>query len=185
MHLLDYNSRMLTALLVAALGTAPPLPDRIVNPGFEDGMRGWAIVPFRGLRADVAGNPGYGSDHAAEGRFWLTGGWVARNGAPPGAEMRVTTRLNARRYRGRTIRVSAMTRAPDFASSASSLFVRSDGMAGAGPEARTPIVASDGWRRQSVDLLVPRDAGSIELGFILEGTSAQLDADAVRVEVRR
>lgn len=176
---------MLTAFLIAALAAAPPLPDRIVNPGFEDGLRGWTIVPFRGLRADVARNPGYGSDRAAEGRYWLTGGWVARSGAPPGASMRVTTRLNARRYRGRTIRISAMSRAPDFASGASQLFVRGHGPAGAGPEAATPITASEAWRRQSVDLFVPRDAGSIELGFIINGTRGQLDADAVRIDVVR
>lgn len=176
---------MLTALLIAALAVGPRLPDRIANPGFEDGLRGWTIVPFRGLRADVARNPGYGPDRAAEGRFWLSGGWVARSGAPRGAAMRVTTRLSARRYRGRTIRVSAMTRAPDFASGASQLFVRGHGPAGAGPETTAPITASDDWRRQGVEFLVPRDADAIELGFIINGTRGQIDADAMRLEVVR
>ncbi len=176
---------MLTALLIATLAAGPRLPDRIANPGFEDGLRGWTIVPFRGLRADVERNPGYGPDRAAEGRFWLSGGWVARRGAPRGAAMRVTTRLSARRYRGRTIRVSALTRAPDFASGASQLFVRGHGRAGAGPEVATGITASADWRRQSVEFLVPRDAASIELGFIINGTRGQIDADAVRLEVVR
>jgi hypothetical protein len=92
--------------------------------------------------------------------------------------MRVFQQIDARRYRGRTIRVSAQTRAPDFAHGFGSLIVGAGGA-----EARTAIAASESWRRHEVTLRIPRAARRIEITLQVEATQAELDADEVQLEV--
>lgn len=153
---------------------------QLANPGFEQGLRGWQAVGHVGIGVGVSDNRGYTFRQSAEGEHYLHIGWRRRSAAPPGAMMRVSTRIDARRYRGRLIRVSAQTKAPDFADRNSRLTV------GAGAaEAGTAITASERWRRHSVLLRIPRRAAEIEIAFVTGGTRSQLAADDVRVEVLR
>jgi len=170
----------LLLILIAAQAQGAPLPERLANGGFERSLEGWSIAGHHGLRADVAPNVRWSSDRGPQGRHILNVGWRARSGAPPGAEMRVTTRISARLHRGRRLRISALTRAPDFAHHTSRL------IANAGAEASVASIgASATWRRHDLVLLVPRDATFIEIGFVTRGTAGELDADDVRLEVLR
>lgn len=165
------------ALLLLLLAAAPA---RIANPGFEDGLNAWSTDGHRGFRASPMRIVAYSSDRPAEGRGWLRAGWAARSGAPPGANYRIATVVDARRYRGRRVRLSAMTRAPDFAHGSNVLTI------GAGTRtAEARIAASAAWRRHSVTLDIPRLARTIELGFRVESTSGELEADAVRLQILR
>lgn len=156
------------------------LAAQFANPGFEQGMQGWQTEGHRGMRAGIASNHLYIVRQSAEGERYLNMGWRARNAAPRDARMRVFTTVDARRYRGRTIRVSAQTKAPGFAHGNGSLIV-----AAANAAARTGIAASETWRRHVVTLRVPRDADRIEIAFQVEGTAAELSADDVRLQVLR
>lgn len=171
---------MLALLLLVAMAPSDPPPARIANPGFERGLSGWTAEGHRGFRASPMRIVNYSSDRPAEGRGWLRAGWAARSGAPPGANYRITTFVDAHRYRGRRVRFSAMTRAPDFAHGSNVLTI-SAGTRTA--EAR--IAASAAWRRHSVTLDIPLGARTIALGFRVERTSAELEADAVRLQVLR
>ncbi|HVQ08205.1 MAG TPA: hypothetical protein VMS43_07195 [Allosphingosinicella sp.] len=153
---------------------------QLANPGFEQGLRGWQVVGHTGIGVGVADNQGYTIRQSAEGEHYLHIGWRRRSAAPRDAAMRVSTRVDARRYRGRLVRVSAQTKAPDFAHRHSRL-VASAG----GAEVGTAIAASMRWRRQSVLLRVPRRANEIEIAFITSGTRSQLAADDVRLEILR
>ncbi len=163
-------------MIAAALALAAQL----VNPGFERGMDGWQSLGHRGIGVGVESNRGYAIRQSAEGEHYLRVGWRARNAAPPDAQARVSTRVDARRYRGRTIRVSALTKAPDFAHRNARLAVSAPGV-----EAVARIHASAAWRRHGVQFRVPRDAREIEIAFIVEGTQAELAADDVRLELVR
>ncbi len=163
-------------MVLAALALAAQL----ANPGFERGLEGWQADHHPGMEIEVGSNRGYTIRRSAEGEHYLVMGWRARNAAPRDAESRVSQRIDARRYRGRTIRVSVQTRAPGFAHGSGVLTVRS-----ASASARTGIAASMGWRRHSVTLRVPRSAGQIEIALLTEGTAAELSADDVRLTVLR
>lgn len=162
---------MLALLLAAA---------QIANPGFEQGLRGWQSEGHRGIVAGVESNEGYTIRRAARGEHYLVMGWRARNAAPPEASRRVFSRFDARRYRGRTIRVSAQTKAPDFAHRNAGLIVSA-----AGAEGRVAIAASENWRRHEVTFRVPRAARWIEIAFVVEGTASELAVDDVRLNVLR
>jgi hypothetical protein len=164
--------------MIALLLAAQALPHAIPNPGFERGLDGWTVAGHRGLRADVDGNRGYTIRRSYEGESFLNMGWRARNAAQPGAEIRVATRIDARRYRGRILRISAATKAPDFARQSSYMFASAGGA-----ETHVRIDASEAWRRHSLTLPVARNADMIELGFVTAGTSGELDADDVRIEI--
>jgi hypothetical protein len=153
---------------------------QLANPGFEQGLQGWQAVGHPGIGVGIQGNRGYTIRQSAEGEHYLGIGWRRRSAAPRDAMMRVSTRIDARRYRGRLIRISAQTQAPDFAHRNSRLTVSA-----AGVEAGTPIVASEGWRRHSVLLRIPRRATEIEIAFVTGGTRSQLAADDVRLELVR
>jgi hypothetical protein len=172
-HLADRKGPV---MILAALALAAQL----TNPGFEQGLRGWQAEGHRGMRAAIGSNRFYTVPQAARGDHYLDMGWRARNAAPREAAMRVFQQIDARRYRGRTIRVSAQTRAPDFAQGFGSLIVRA-----AGSEARTGISASETWRRHAVELRVPRNARQIEIAFMVEATQAELNADDIRIELVR
>lgn len=168
---------LLIAALVPALGQAERPPARIANPGFEQGLRHWTALGHRGFRAAPMRVVAYSSDRPAAGRGWLKAEWAARSGAPPDAAFRITTLIDARRYRGRRVRLSAMTRVPDYAGGSSALTIRASGRA-----AESRIRASTTWRPHTVVFDVPADARVIELGFRLEHMSGELEADAVRLE---
>ena len=156
------------------------LAAQLVNPGFERGLAGWQTESHRGMRVYPADNRHYVVRQSAEGEAYVTMGWRARSSAPPEAESRIFQRIDARRYRGRAIRVSAQTKAPGFAHRNGSLTV-SAGRA----RARTAIAASEHWRRHGVSLRIPRDARTIEIVFQVEGTAAELSLDDVRLTVLR
>jgi hypothetical protein len=162
---------MILALAIAA---------QLANPGFERGLDGWQTERHRGMGIAVADNRLHVVRQSAEGEHYVTMGWRARNAATRDARCRIFQRIDARRYRGRTIRVSAQTRAPDFAGGFGSLTVRA-----AGAEARTGIAASQAWRRHAVTLRVPRDARTIEIALQAEATQAELSVDDVRLEILR
>jgi hypothetical protein len=163
-------------MILASLALAAQL----VNPGFEQGLRGWEAVGHPGIGVGVQDNRGYTVRQSAQGEHYLGIGWRMRSAAPRDAEMRVFTRLDARRYRGRLIRVSAQTRAPEFAHNNTRLTASAGGI-----EAGTAIAASGVWRRHSVLLRVPRRAREIEIAFVTGGTRSQLAADDVRLEMLR
>ncbi|HYD12383.1 MAG TPA: hypothetical protein VEC11_06020 [Allosphingosinicella sp.] len=163
-------------MILAALALAAQL----ANPGFERGLDGWQVEAHRGIRAYPADNRHDVVRQSAEGEAYVTMGWRARSAAPPGAGGRLFQRIDARRYRGRTIRVSAQARAPGFAHRNGSLIVS----AGAA-NARALIAASEHWRRHGVTVRVPRDARTIEIAFQVEGTQAELAVDDVRLRILR
>lgn len=163
-------------MILLALAAAAQL----VNPGFEQGLTGWQAVGHPGIGVGVSSNRGYTIRQSAEGEQYLHIGWRRRSAAPREAAMRVSTRIDARRYRGRLIRVSAQTKAPDFAHRNSRLTASAGGA-----EAGTPIEASARWRRHHILLRVPRHAREIEIAFVTGGTRSQLAADDVRLEILR
>lgn len=156
------------------------LAAQLASPGFERGMLGWQSDGHPGFGTGIESNRGYTVRRSAEGERYLRMGWRARNAAPPGAERRVFTRIDARPYRGRLLRVSVQTRAPDFAHRNASLVVSA-----AGAEAATRVGTSEAWQRHSVALRVPRHAREIEIAFVVQGTGAELAADDVRLALVR
>jgi hypothetical protein len=156
------------------------LAAQLANPGFERGLESWQTERHRGMGIAVADNRLRTVRQSAEGEHYVTMGWRARNAAARDARCRIFQRVDARRYRGRTIRISAQTRAPDFASGFGSLTVSA-----AGAEARAGIAASETWRRHAVTLRVPRGARTIEIALQAEATQAELSVDDVRLEVLR
>jgi hypothetical protein len=161
---------MIAALLLLA---AAPLPAAIPNPGFEQGLVGWTGDGHRGYLAHSTYPRGGGPRR-------LSMAWAARSMPPAGARFRVSTRIDARPYRGRRIRVSASVRAYGRPGGAASIFAR----AGA-TEAAMPIPRDVEWRREGVDLAVPRDAREIVLGFHIERPGMRIEADDVLLEVLR
>jgi hypothetical protein len=150
---------------------AAQLPATIPNPRFERGLEGWTASGERGFRAGIVS-----SYPASPRRRWLTAGWAARSRAPDDSEFNVSTRIDARRYRGRRIMVSARIRARgDVLFFASAHLLQSD----------AAIAEEQDWRRYSIILPVIRQADSIEVGFQLRGGGARLEADDVRVRVLR
>lgn len=164
---------ILAAFLLLA---AAPVPAAIPNPGFERGLEAWAVSGDRGFRAGV------GSNYPAAGRHWLHMGWAARNRTPDDAGFQVSTIIDARRYRGRRIRVSADTRISDGGERGAAIL-----FAGAGNEQARAVLAygSNDWRRHSLILTVPRDAATITLGFRIEHAGPWIEADNVRLEILR
>ena len=163
-------------MILAALAFAAQL----ANPGFERGLDGWQSDGHRGMRTYVADNRLSLVRRSAEGEHYVTMGWRARNAAPPGAGSRLFQRIDARRYRGRTIRVTAQTRAPDFARGFGSLSVRAGGAG-----ANAALTPGNAWRRHAVTLRVPPGAPWVEVSFRVERTQAELDVDDVRLDVLR
>ena len=102
---------------------------QLINPGFERGLEGWQVSGHPRIGVGIEGNRGYIVRRAAEGEHYLNMGWRARNAAPRDARKRVSALVDARPYHGRTIRVSARTRAPDFAHGNGSLTVTAAGFA--------------------------------------------------------
>lgn len=161
---------MLAALLLLA---PAPLPATIPNPGFECGLEGWSSEGHRGFRAlpfSADGGPSR----------LLSMAWAARYRSPAEAWFRVSTRIDARRYRGRHVRISASVRAFGRAEGVAVIFAD----AGAG-EAATTLHRDRPWERRSVDLAVPRRAREIVLGFHIRRSGARIEADDVRLEVLR
>ena len=173
---------LLLALL--ALQSAPArLPETIANPSFERGLEGWRFdFNVGGYRAYPRREVDYSPERAAEGRGWLEIDWASPRGTPPGAWFHVTTRIDARRYRGRTIAFSAAVRLPDHASGAAALTARAIGP-GAGARHEQRLRATPTWRRDQLVFAVPRGAVAIELGFLVDGRSGELEADAVRIDI--
>ena len=163
-------------MIIAALSLAAQL----ANPGFEQGLEGWQTDRHRGMGIEIGSNRGYTIRQAAEGEQFLAMGWRARSGAPAEAFSRVSQQIDARRYRGRTIRVSARTKAPAFAHRRGSLTVIA-----AGASARIAINASESWRHHDAVLRVPRNARTIGVEFQVEGTGGELSVDDVRLTVLR
>ena len=156
------------------------LAAQLANPGFERGLDGWQTERHRGMRIEVGGNPEYMTRQSFEGERFITMGWRARNAAPREAHARIFQQIDASRFRGRTIRVSARTKAPDFAHRNGSLTVTAGTTT-----TRTAISASPAWWRHDATLRVPRDASTIEIVFRSEGTGGELSVDDVRLEVLR
>ena len=163
-------------MIVAAL----VLTAQLANPGFEQGLQGWQTDRHRGMGIGVESNRGYTIRQSAVGEHYLAMGWRARNSAPPEAEARIFQRLDARRYRGRRIRVSVQTRAPDFAHGNGTLTVTAGGAT-----ARVGIATSREWRRHAATMRIPRRAQQIEVAFRVAGTGAELGVDDVRLVVLR
>jgi hypothetical protein len=164
---------VILAALLLQLAATPPAT--IPNPGFERDLQGWAPVGYRGFRA------GIGSDYPANARHWLHMGWAARSRTPDDADFQVSTTIDARRYRGRRIRISAETKVRSGRDSGANILFAGAGTA----HARMVLPESDLWQRQSVTLAVPRSAGTITLGFRIENAGGGIEADNVRLEILR
>ncbi|HYI47518.1 MAG TPA: hypothetical protein VEX35_03545 [Allosphingosinicella sp.] len=159
-----------TLLLLAAA----PLPAAIPNPGFERGLEGWTAEGNRGFRASsVSRNPGGGPRR-------LSMAWWVRSMAQDEAQFRVGTRIDARRYRGRRIRISASVRVHGGARGVATIFARAGAL-----EAVTRLEPGRAWERRSVDLAVPRSAREISLGFHIQRAGVSIEADDVMLEVLR
>ena len=163
-------------MILAALAFAAQL----ANPGFERGLDGWRTEGHRGMGVGIGDNRTSIVRQSAEGERYVSMGWRARNRAPSDASRRLFQRIDARRYRGRTIQVSAQTKAPAFAQGFGGLTV-SAGSA----QARAGIMASENWRRHAVTFRVPRDASEIEIAFQVEATQGELSVDDIRLDVLR
>jgi hypothetical protein len=159
---------MLAAVLLLLTET---FPVTIPDPGFDRDLRHWGTTGHRGYRADLASN------YPARPRErWLHMGWAARSRAPEDSEYRVFTFVDARRYRGRQVRFSAVVRSR---AEGSSMVAMTEGAsAGIG------LHPTSGWDRQGVILRVPRNARTIEIRFLVRG-GASLEADDVRLDVLR
>ena len=163
-------------MIIAALAIAAQL----ANPGFEQGLQGWQTERHRGMGVGIGTNRGFTIRQSAEGEQYVSMGWRARNRAPDDALVRVFQRIDARRYRGRSIRIAARTKAPDFARGFGSMSVRAGGAG-----ASVPIAPSETWRRHAVTLRVPAYARWVEVSFRVERTQAELAVDDVRLVVLR
>lgn len=153
---------------------------QLVNPGFEEGLRGWQTEGHRGMGVGVSDNRTYVVPQSARGEHYLSMGWRARNATSSDTQMRLWQEIDARGYRGQRVRVTALARAPEFAHGNGRMILT------AGPaEASTGIPASEGWQLQSVELDVPRDAARLGIAFVVSGTPAELALDDVRLEVRQ
>ena len=146
-------------------------PAIITNPGFERGLEDWGTVGHRGYRAGVDA-----SVSTRPRRHWLSAGWAARYRPPDNAEYRVFTFVDATRYRGRLVRLSATILAHGEGVSLDAVTE--------GRSVRHALRPSEDWGRQTMMLRVPRDADTIQIGFHLRG-GGSLDADDVRLEVLR
>jgi hypothetical protein len=162
------------------ISAAFALAVQLANPGFERGLEGWQVSGHPRIGVEIEGNGSSIVRRAAEGEQYLNMGWRARSATPRDAWRRVFTMVDARRYRGRTIRVSARTKAPGFAHGNGSLIVSA-----AGIEARTPIAASETWWQHQVTLRVSPHARMIEIAFQVEGAAAELNVDDVRLDLLR
>lgn len=175
----------LLLVLLALQAALERLPRTIPNSSFERGILGWRTdTNESGYRAGAHREVNYSSDRAAEGRGWLGIHWASRRGTPPGAYYRLTTRVDAHRYRGRTVAFSAAVRLPEHAHRAAALTVRvRESEAASGQEHR--LDAGTAWRREELVFRVSRDAEWIEIGFLVDRRGGDLEADAVRLAVRR
>lgn len=163
---------ILSALLL--LSGQSPLPDSIPNGGFEaDAERatGWRFALGRGYRGGVD------QGTAFEGRQSAFIGYFARNGADRGGvQPAVYTRIDARRYRGKTIRISGAVRLP--AAGSGRLVLSADAPR---QQALSAAFSGDQWQRVAVDLTVPARARTIDIRFeVTRGND--LNVDDVRIE---
>lgn len=158
------------------------LPARIPNPGFERGLDGWSAGGNQRISAFVNSSSRYVRRMSPEGQHWLEMEWQARSAAYGPALYSVTTRIDARSYRGRRVRLSVATKAPPFAAGVALIFIRAEG---SDNRAEVRIGASEEWVRHAVAFAVPREARILELGFVSDGTRTSLAADDVRLEVLR
>jgi hypothetical protein len=174
------------AMLIAA--AEPGLPTRLVNPGFEAGiprndlydsmpMRGWTRRPARGYRAHVAGNPDVGGVRSYAGRQHLFMGYFARNGPDRGSWIGVSQTIDARRWRGRRVRVSVAAYPAHFAAHRAWLTVR----AGRANASRR-FDEAEQWRRYAVELDVPLEVRTLTVEI---GTNGDVHVDDVRMEPAR
>ncbi|HEY0116325.1 MAG TPA: hypothetical protein VGB54_11430 [Allosphingosinicella sp.] len=175
------------ALIALFLASAQPaLPRALVNPGFEAGapdtahqapLHGWSLHPARGYRAVVMANTDYGAMRAPAGRQRLFLGYFARNGPDRGSWVGVSQTVDARRWRGRRIRVSVAANPAHFAAHRAWLTVQSGSII-----ARQGFDQVEQWRRYAVELEIPRDATSLTIGI---GTNGDVNVDDVRIEAVR
>jgi hypothetical protein len=98
----------------------------------------------------------------------------------------VATILAGPRYAGRRLRVSAMLRASGLGGQGAALWARADSagksVAFSSTQGTRQLAGDFGWTSASVELEVPREAGTVFLGALSAG-SGRLWIDDVRVEV--
>lgn len=162
---------LLAALAAGTLQAEPP--PALINPGFGSGLEGWTVTAAPGFAV---------LERTRRDAHWVSIGWDDASPAPPGVEARLSTIIDARPYRARRLRLTTLTRAPEPADRVSRLYVRISGPSGDMTHA-LPIMSSDGWRRHSLQFVVPFEARTIEIGFIVPGRFGQLEADGIGLDV--
>lgn len=163
----------------------PGLPDALVNPDFEAhvpetsyyGSRtppGWSVREARGYRVHVEPRGGPHVVGPTRSGHVATLGYFARNAPDRGSSIGISQTIDARRWRGRRIRVSVEAKPAHFAANRAWLTVE----AGSARGRRGFEVASQ-WRRYAVELDVPRDAPTISVTI---ATNGDVEIDDVRIE---
>ena len=175
-------------LLLATAAAQPPLPRNLVNPGFEapgpddslygaQALPGWSVHRARGYRAHVQTPVAWSSLRAPEGRAWLSMGYFARSGPDRGSWIGVSQSIDARRWRGRRVRVSVAAKPAHFAAHRAWLNV-SAGDA----QARRGFDQVERWERYSVELDVPAGAAQLTIEI---GADGDVEIDDIRIEAAR
>lgn len=173
-------ARLAGLLAIAAPGAA--LPAGLPNPGFEQGLDGWTVAD--GEAFSVEPRRSDARRRAAQGGQWLSVHWGSAR-IPGDEEARISTRIDARPYAGRRLRLTASTWIPGPADRRVRMFVRLTGPSGDRVHA-LPLMSSDRhWRRQGLAFAVPHEAREIEIGFLVPGRDGALDVDALRLEPAR
>ncbi len=119
----------------------------------------------------------WSSLRAPEGRAWLSMGYFARSGPDRGSWIGVSQSIDARRWRGRRVRVSVAAKPAHFAAHRAWLNV-SAGDA----QARRGFDQVERWERYSVELDVPAGAAQLTIEI---GADGDVEIDDIRIEAAR
>jgi hypothetical protein len=175
---------ILAAALVLA-GLQPALPQTLVNPGFEGSASddrefgshvppGWSMRRARGYRVRVASPSEIRPPRRHGSGNWVFMGYFARNGPDRGSWTGITQTIDARRWRGRRVRVSIAANPAHFAANRAWLEVEAGSVRG-----RRGFDQVEQWQRYAVDITVPRDAATLTVTI---GTNGDVSVDDVRIE---
>lgn len=178
---------MVIAIAMLLAAAEPGFPARLVNPGFEAGpaqddlysgpLPGWTRLPARGYRAMVHRNSEFDTVRSYAGRQHLFMGYFARNAPQRGSWIGVSQTIDARRWRGRRVRVSVAAYPAHFAADRAWLTVRAGRT-----DAMRRFDRVEQWSRYAVELDVSRDAPTITVEL---GTNGDVYVDDVRIEPAR
>jgi hypothetical protein len=173
----------LAATMLDPVRTALPL--HLVNPDFEvpvperrgygsHAIPGWSLLTARGYRVHVVPRGEFPVRAGTQTGHVVFMGYFARSGPDRGSFTGIYQTIDARRWRGRNIRVSVLANPAHFAANRAWLDVE------AGPaRARRTFDQVEQWRRYAVELAVPPDAETLTITI---GTNGDASVDDVSIE---